>query len=274
MKRVLAHCLLVGLLGCGSAPSPVPLDPQPTAAPPAIDVPVPLPSPWPRVLGRPGKLDAPFRQGLADWWDVRQDGHDYAWLYPGNWFVSPRGVSPADASSALASSSARAALIHDDIRRPPALSFRRYAGTAFGTPNGELPARYRVSMTVTPIDAHPQNYPPVGDLGVPIFYLDPIHYVEVVFKPQAAEIWACDGGLPEKWRGWHPLFQTELHTRAMQPRRLSAAVDSEAGTMTVSVDGLVLATVKHSLIQPYSHFFALRATGNKMGFSDLQIESY
>jgi hypothetical protein len=162
--------------------------------------------------------------------------------------------------------------MHDEIMRPPALSFRRYAGNAFGTANGELPARYRVSLTLTPIAAHELNYPPVGDLGVPIFYLDPLHYVEAVFKPDSFEIWACDGGLPSKWRGWHPLFQTELQTKALQARRLSAEVDTVAGTMTVTVDGKVMATVRHALIQPYSHYVALRATGNKVLFSDVRVE--
>ncbi len=214
-----------------------------------------MPSPWPRVLGKAGRLDERFRQGLAAWKDVRQDGHDAAWLFPGVWVVTPQG------------------LLHDEIRRPPALSFRRYAGGAFGTPNGELPARYRVALTLTPLDAHAQNYPPVGDLGVPIYYLDPLHYVEVVFKPESFEIWACDGGLPTKWRGWHPLYQTALETKAKQARRLMAEVDSAAGTLAVTVDGTLMATVRHGLIQPYSHFFALRATGNKVLYSELKLES-
>ena len=193
------------------------------------------------------------------WKDVRQDGYAYDWLLPGSWRVTPAAQSPRG-------------LWHDEIRRPPAVSFRRYAGTAFGTPNGELPARYQVSLTVTPLDAHPQGDPPIGDLGIPVYYLDPLHYVEAVFKPERFEIWACDGGLPTKWKGWHPLFQTELKTAARQARRLVAEVDSRAGTMTVSVDGKVMATVRHGVIQPYSHFFALRATGNSVIFSDLRIE--
>lgn len=219
------------------------------------DAPVPLPTPWPRVLGQPGRLRTNFQQGLADWKDVRLDGHDYTWLLPGIWRVTSEGLR------------------HDEIRRPPAVSFRRYSGKAFGTADGELPARYRFSVTVTPLDAHPSHFPPVGDLGVPIYYLTPVHYVEAVFKPESFEIWACDGGLPEKWRGWHPLYQTELRTQARQARRLEATVDSTAGTLSVSVDGKVMASVRHALIQPISHWGALRATGNQVNFSELRIES-
>lgn len=256
--RFPAYFLLVFLWGCTEglpAPAPFPSDPPP-AQNQLVDAPVPLPSPWPRVLGQPGRLVESFQQSLGDWKDVREDGHSYAWLYPGNWFTTPQG------------------LMHDEILRPPALSFRRYAGKAFRTPDGELPARYRVQLTITPIAAHPQNFPPVGDLGVPIFYLDPLHYVEVVFKPETFEIWACDGGLPMKWRGWHPLYETSMPTRALQARRLSAEVDAASGMMTVSVDGRVITSVKHGLIQPYSHYFALRATGNRMRFSELRIENY
>ena len=256
--RLSAIALLASLWGCTegkSAPPAAPPEPPP-AQNQLVDAPVPLPSPWPRVLGKPGRLVESFQKGLAEWKDVRADGHDAAWLYPGNWFTTPQG------------------LMHDEILRPPALSFRRYAGKAFETPNGELPARYRVSVTITPIAAHPQNFPPVGDLGVPIFYLDPLHYVEAVFKPDRFEIWACDGGMPSKWKGWHPLYEEAMETRAQQARRLSAEVDAGAGTMTVTVDGRVITTVRHALIQPYSHFFALRATGNTMRISELTISSY
>lgn len=262
--RLPGFLLLASLWGCSAAVTPPPAAPSdpPPAQNQLVDAPIPLPSPWPRVLGKLGRFQESFQQGLAAWRDVRQDGHEYSWLFPGVWVTRPSG----------AAGGVPAGLLHDEILRPPALSFRRYAGTAFGTDNGELPSRYRVSVTLTPIAAHELNYPPVGDLGVPIFYLDPLHYVEAVFKPDSFEIWACDGGLPSKWRGWHPLFQTELQTKALQGRRLIADVDAAAGTMTVTVDGKVMGTVRHALIQPYSHFFALRATGNRVLYSDLRIE--
>lgn len=255
--RVPAIALLVALGGCSegvSAPVPLPSDPPP-AQNQLVDGPVPLPSPWPRVLGKPGRLVESFQRDLSEWKDVREDGHSYAWLYPGRWVTTPQG------------------LLHDEIMKPPALSFRRYAGKAFGTPDGELPLRYRVQLTVTPIEAHPQNFPPVGDLGIPVYYLDPLHYVEVVFKPEKLEIWACDGGLPMKWRGWHPLYETPMPTRANQARGLLAEVDTETGMVTVSVDGRVVASVRHGMIQPISHYVALRATGNRMRLSDLRLES-
>lgn len=253
--RVWALAVTLGLLACGAEP-PLPApDPPPPSQHQLDDQPVPLPSPWPRVLGKPGQLSETFQAGLRDWKDVREDGHDYPWLLPGRWFVSGRS------------------LVHDEIRRAPAVSFRRYAGRAFGTPDGELPATYRVSLTLTPIAAHEQSGPPVGDLGVPIFYLDPLHYLEAVFKTETFEIWACDGGLPVKWRGWHRLYDQALRTEARQTRQLSAEVDAHAGTMRVSIDGKPVATVRHELLQPYSHWFALRATGNHVIVSDVRIES-
>lgn len=195
----------------------------------------------------------------SSWKDVREDGHAYDWLVPGIWRVTPPGMRPRG-------------WLHDEIRRPPAVSFRRYAGTAFETPDGELPLRYRVALTVTPLDAHPQSNPPVGDLGIPFYYLDPLHYVEAVLRTDRVEIWACDGGMPLRWKGWHPLFQHALKTAGGQSRRVVADVDAQAGTLTLAVDDEVVATVRHGLLQPYSHYLALRATGNRVIYSDLRIE--
>lgn len=265
--------LVLVAIGCGSDPVTPPVrqvivppspeitpQPTPTAAYQLVPYQAPTPEPErtsrPDVTTRPGRVYFDFSLGSDGLSDVRLDGNDYPWLYAGNWFV------------------AGGQLNHVDLRPQPNLSFRRYSGLAFGE-NGALPPRYRASVTLTfggSYDA-PNAYPPTGDQGVPFYYLDPTHYVELLIKPNLFEVWECDGGQPEKSGGWRRLYGEELVTGKGDSRTLGATVDVAAGKIQVYLDGAMKATVSSPLITPGYHSFALRAAGNSLAFDNLLIES-
>lgn len=246
--------------------------PAPSATPawhPFSPTPTPVPSPTPtpamgHVYGQQGTYDTDFSTDAVgteppEFINVMDDGYNYSWLYAGNWSV-------------IATDSSHVYAI-DDIRPQPALSFRRYRGTDFGTPDGQLPLHYQVSVVEQPIAADPSEYPPTGDQGVQVFYLDPTHYVEVLFKPHDLQVWECNGGVPNGYGGWNQLFEQQTDTTAGQIRTMGADVDCNTGTLVFYVDGQQLATVHSALITPRTHWFALRATGNEVYFRHITIRS-
>ncbi|MNL37450.1 hypothetical protein D3C87_1595950 [compost metagenome] len=184
----------------------------------------------------------------------------------------PSVASAASGSLRLTPGGGRA-LEHNDMRPQPALSFRRYAGKAFGTNDGQLPARYRVSLQVTPIASREEFYPPVGDQGTPIYYLDPTHYVEVLLKANTFEVWECNGGEPIKWRGWRELYGESASHSAGVPVTLGAEVNSDTGTIRVYYNGRFRREVKSAIVKPYTHYFALRGASNRVQFDNLMIQS-
>lgn len=276
------------LIGCNQGPSSAPLPRQesvvPSEKPDFVASPTPKPSgppgvpaDWPTVMGGRGSLVVDFDAAsttLADWKDPRvDDGHTaYPWLYSGTWNLMP-AVGGASGSLRLAPGGGRA-LEHNDMRPQPYLSFRRYAGKAFGTQDGELPAQYRVSLQVTPIDSREDFYYPVGDQGTPIYYLDPTHYVEVLLKANTFEVWECNGGEPLKWRGWRELYGESASHSAGVPVTLAAEVNSNTGTIRVYYNGQFRREIKSDIIKPYTHYFALRGASNRVQFDNLLIQSY
>lgn len=286
---------LYGLIGCGTTEGPpaaatppgggggnVPIEvqsPSPSATPlpspsptwhPFVPPPSPTPSPTPslppagHVYGTSGSFDTDFSADAVgsvppEFVNVQDDGFSYPWLYAGNWSV-------------IASGSLHMYGI-DEIRPQPALSFRRYRGTAFGTSNGELPLHYRASVVEQAFASDPNEYPPTGDQGVQVFYLDPTHYVEVLFKPHDLQVWECNGGVPNGYGGWKQLFEQQTDTAAGQIRTMGADVDCNSGQLVFYVDGQELATLHSSLISPRTHWFALRATGNEVYFQRVDIQS-
>lgn len=305
-------CFLVPaiLIGCNTSPPPVPNpptqepnpEPVPSEKPRFISRPTPVPSgppgvpsDWPDTVGTAGRyvenFDGP-RASLADWKDPRQDdSHTQSWLISGNWYVASSFARPTPPPRAvrrsplleepLASPSEReilqvsgSALEFNDMRPQPALSFRRYAGKAFGTTNGELPSNYTVNLQVTPIESREDFYPPVGDQGTPVYYLDPQHYVELLLKDKKFEVWECNGGEPTKWRGWRMLYEEDATHSAGVPVRLGAEVRSGEGTIRVYKDGEMKREVKSPIVKPYAHYFALRAGSNHVQFDDIRIEGF
>lgn len=304
----LAFTALSVLIGCTQAPlSPPPAqdrtdpDTGPADKPKFVANPTPTPPPppgvpsdWPKMMGKGGRYFEDF-SGIAaswrDWKDAKKDdGYNQPWLFSGNWYVATAYVAPPSAaqpsrttdyqrdpfaemgsSSILPAATARA-IEFNDMRPQPALSFRRYAGKAFGTDNGELPANYQVSFQVTPLESRDDFFPPIGDLGTPVYYLDPQHYVEVLIKPDKFEVWECNGGEPLKWRGWRQLYEEAASTSAGVPYSMGATVNSNDGTMQVYFGGQMRREVKSTIIKPYSHYVALRAGSNHVQFTSINIQ--
>lgn len=284
-----AVMLALTLLGCQQTPPSSPnqnrLQPDSAASerPKFVASPTPtpsgppgVPSDWPSVIGGPGNYTADFDEAnpsLADWKDPKQDdGYTHSWLFSGGWSIV--GAMPIrNASGSIISRPAGRALEYNDLRPQPALSFRRYAGDAFGTDNGELPNRYAVMLQVTPITSREEFFFPVGDQGTPVYYIDPTHYVEVLLKNDKFEVWECNGGEPLKWRGWRPLFEEAASHSAGVPVNLGAEVDATRGTIRVYKNGQFKTEVRSDIVKPYSHYFALRGASNRVQFDNLVIRS-
>ncbi|HEY9856154.1 MAG TPA: hypothetical protein V6D05_10475 [Stenomitos sp.] len=293
MRRTRAASTLVlalALIGCQetapSGPHQNRLEPDTSASgkpkfmaspTPAPSGPPGVPSDWPTRVGTAGTFSEDFEgaaANLADWKDPKaDDGHTQSWLYSGTWNIVPAVVGRAPGTLAPRSTGTRA-LEHNDMRPQPALSFRRYAGTAFGTPDGELPNRYSVQLQVTPLNSRDDFFPPIGDQGTPVYYLDPQHYVEVLIKPDKFEVWECNGGEPTKWRGWKPLFQEDATHSARVTYSLGAEVDATTGTIRVYKNGAFRREVKSDIVKPYTHYFALRAGSNQVQFDNIVINGY
>lgn len=265
-------------------PDPQPADrpwiPTPTPAP---SPPPPVPADWPKLLGQGGSYSEDFsaaRNTWGDWKDAKKDdGYTQSWLGSGTWYVAsayraplPQPTSAMTVSAAIAPAANERAIEFNDMRPQPYLCFRRYAGKAFGTDNGELPANYTMSLDVTPLESREDFYPPVGDLGVPVFYLDPQHYVELLIKPDHFQVWECNGGIPLGWRGWRQLYEEVASISVGVPYSMGATVNSNDGTMQVYFNGRMRREVKSPIIKPYTHYAALRAGSNHVQFTNIQIQ--
>lgn len=280
----------LALIGCQqgapSGPNQNRLLPEATEKPKFVASPTPtpsgppgVPSDWPTVVGSRGNVTADFEGtsvSMADWKDPKaDDGHTQSWLYSGTWNVVGAVAGRAASGSVFARPSAGGrALEHNDMRPQPALSFRRYAGKAFGTPDGELPNRYTVTLNVTPLDSRDDFFPPVGDQGTPVYYVDPTHYVEVLMKPNKFEVWECNGGEPLKWRGWRPMYEEAASHSAGVTYTLGAEVNANSGTIRVYQNGTFKTEVKSDIVKPYSHYFSLRAGSNRVQFDNIVINGY
>jgi hypothetical protein len=221
------------------------------------------------ILGGAGRLVENFEPSTTTWpraWkDVRQEAiaGTWPWLQSGLWSLVPSLV-PGNRGQALE---------FRDFRPQPVLTFRRWAGTAFGTPDGQLPGRYRIRLTVLPLEAREDFFPPVGDLGVPVYFVDPVQYVELLVKPDRFQIWECQGGEPQKWKGWRMLYEEEATFSARVPIQMEAEIDSWRGTMTCTSPARFPVEVRSPVITPLAHHVALRAASSRVQFDDLMIES-
>ncbi|MBU6428731.1 MAG: hypothetical protein KGR26_06975 [Cyanobacteria bacterium REEB65] len=269
---------LLALPGCGSMPAEppppsAPPDYQPLSGPSGLangeDERTPVtrqatnePDHGPSILGSSGSFSEgwdEFQPGAqpSDWVDVRQDGYDYPWLYPGQWSIASIGGFHAFEQT--------------EEQAQPALSFRRYSGKAFQTPAGELPIRYRADVWLAAFGS--PSYPPIGDQGVPLYYLDPTHYLEVLLKPHAFEAWQCAGGEPDHGAGWKKLFSQPLDTAAGEQRQLGMIVDASAGTAQFLLDGQLVATASSPIVRPITHYLALRSAGNTVAYYEVRARS-
>lgn len=245
--------------GTVTPPAPsVPFTPREYDNPPAAS-PAPSPTPTPKP-----RYDEDFERLAvgstpADFVDVTSEEKTPEWVYAGNWKITQEATG-------------RRALLHEDLRPQPAVSFLRYRGKALGTTNGQLPPVYYAEVDMRLIQNGPGNYAPTGDQGTPFYYLNHTTYLEVVIKPDLIEIWEANNAQPKTNNGWTRLWHKALVTRANDVRRIGALVDVPAGTFTAYLDGEALSTVKSPLLKAQPAWFTLRGIGNIVSFDRVTIE--
>lgn len=221
-------------------------------------------TPTPRVLRLDFEKDA-LGTLPSDWVvvsaEMRARGQAVpSWLHDGTWEVAQINRPPFQSK----------ALRQTEKRPEPWISLVRYRGSHFG-PDGRLPMRYRVEVSQQPISS-PYNLPPTGDQGVPLYYLDATHYLEVVNTPRELQVWFCDGGQPMNGRGWKRLYNRSLPTNPGDVRRVGGIVDVPSKTFTLLYDGKPQATLQvPELDASKPHGIALRSIGNEVNFDDLEV---
>lgn len=244
----------------GAPPSPGPTQygvPGPSASPAVSPSPTPTPTPAPKRYFNDFE-QVPEGEEPADFADVTEEGVNVPWVYSGNWAVSR-------------DESGNKVFLHDDVRTQPAVSFRRYKGTALGTANGQVPDKYYSEVLMRPIRS-PNNYSPTGDQGVQFYYVDYNTYLEVIIKPGEIEIWEANQAAPQTTKGWKRLWSAPLKTNGGDKRRIGALVDVQAKQFTAYLDGKPLKTVESELLKPQPAYVALRGIGNVVNFDELLIE--
>lgn len=252
------------------------------AAAPALVIPSPAPGPGGSALASPVAAPrvpvqvagAPLVPGTrayrSDWRgvpagqappefiDVQRDGHQRSWLYDGGWRVSHGGGEALlEVPFALT-----------EPREP--LTFRRYAGSAFG-PDGALPTRYRVEAEARSLGGS-LRFAGYGELAIQAFYLDPENYVEVLQTDQALLLWQAQDAPPMQGRGWKQLGRLAHPVKVGTWIRLGAEVDRASGEFVGLLDGRVVLRARPSLLKPDAPArLTIRATGNKEEWRSLEI---
>ncbi|MFP5501694.1 MAG: hypothetical protein ACLGIN_04340 [Candidatus Sericytochromatia bacterium] len=161
--------------------------------------------------------------------------------------------------------------------RSSSLTFRQYAGNQLGA-GGVAPARYRADVTAW---VYQQNaaYPdmvgaPLGIIGYAPYFRDETHYLLVVAKPKALEVWAVDGFVPgTEWPLTNRLFNQPLETElgVGSPVAWSVEVDTNANSAKIWANGSELTTVTHPMLQNAGHRVALVSNGNFMHWQDFKL---
>ena len=228
----------------------------------------PTPSPGVTQDSRVLRLDfenAPLGKLPADWVSVSAEMRSQGktpptWLFDGTWEVASINRPPIQSK----------ALRQTEQKPEPWVSLVRYRGTHFG-PDGQLPKRYRFEVSQQPI-ASPYNLPPTGDQGVPLYYLDATHYLEVVNTPRELQVWYSDGAEPMSGRGWKRLYNRSMTTNPGDVRRVGGIVDVTNKTFVLLVDGKPETTLQvPDLDASKPHGMALRSIGNEVNFDDLEV---
>lgn len=245
--------------GGGTTPTPTPgASSTPTATPTPAATPTPVTSASLPPAGTYSNTFESLALGAApsEYIDPRDEGYSYSWMPRVPWsIVSYNGSRQYE---------------HDGLAGSSLLSFRRYRGTALGTANGLLPARYFAQVDVTPIRSN--SYSPTGDQGTQFYYLDPTHYLELLIKPNYFEVWVANGAQPFSSQNWQRIHYTATTTSAGQRRRLAAEVDVYAHTVRCYLDGQLRATVSHPIVNTQAHWFALRGAGNVVAHDNVIIQ--
>ncbi|HEY9723331.1 MAG TPA: hypothetical protein V6D47_15075 [Oscillatoriaceae cyanobacterium] len=188
------------------------------------------------------------------WRNACDDGFKYPWLVRGSW------------------SSTNLPMNQWGTQWPwyggaPPLSFMRYAARS-------LPAHYVVDCTFAVLSCDRKDpYYPIGDTGVQVFYMNPTHYCEVVYRPKTFEVWQCNGGVPYKYNGWSLLKRVSYSSRQGMNLHVHAEVDTNAHRLTVQLPNGGSVTCYSWLLSNQTHYMTLRASNNLVRYQAVQIKS-
>lgn len=149
-----------------------------------------------------------------------------------------------------------------DVQPQPYLSFRVWDGPTTG-------ARYTLKATVQPVSS-PHFKPPVGEIALIPYYLDPTHYLEVIVAADHLGIWIADGGTPGTDQGWQALAFMPVRTAVGQLRPLELAVDIDARQLVVR-SGTQSWTIETDFLRHRPHGVALRSAGNSFNVTELSL---
>lgn len=213
----------------------------------------------PQAAIAPAALAAGERGYRSDWSGVPEGrapaefvhvAGPHAWLYDGGWRIERQG--------------GRAVLAVPFAKTvpPEPLSFRRYAGDAFG-PDGSLPVRYRIEAEATSLGGS-MRFGGYGELAIQACYLSPVRYVEVLQTDRELVIWEATDAPPGTGKGWKALARVPHPVAVGDWVRFGAEVDRARGTFTALLDGEPVATARSGLISEAAPArFTIRATGNR-----------
>jgi hypothetical protein len=183
---------------------------------------------------------------------VALSGRDagFWWLYDGGWRVTKRG-----GEAVLEVPFAR-------IEPVEPLSFRRYAGEAFG-PDGRLPMRYRIEAEARSLGGS-MRFRGYGELAIQVCFRSPLSYVEVLQTDAHLLLWEADQAPPMQGKGWTRLAQVDHPAAPGDWVRFGAEVDRAEGRVVALLNGRPVAEARSDLPRgPEAPRFTLRATGNR-----------
>jgi hypothetical protein len=202
------------------------------------------------------------------WKNVTAIGPSFPWLIPGHWLVTQQ----PNGTRALEQTGTSWAWFN----RAPPLSFMRWNATTFGKPGNGLPERYVVDIGLKVVACDPHDpYFPIGDTGVQVYFVDPTHYCEVVYRPHSVEVWQCNGGQPFAFPGWTLLGRFSNVAVPFQTLSVHAQVDTFAHTLVVTLPGQASPlTFRVGIIQPGTHWLTLRASNSDVRYEHVTIQAF
>lgn len=145
----------------------------------------------------------------------------------------------------------------------PHLSFR-----VLETPS--LPGRYRVTASVQPVSS-PHFKPPVGEISIIPYYLDPTHYMEVLLTNDNLGIWLADGAAPDTNQGWDGLHFLPVNTGIGDVRQVTIDMDLNERRLTVTT-GDQTYSLTHDFLRPRDPRIAVRSAGNTFNLLSFDVQ--
>lgn len=209
----------------------------------------------------------PDGQTPPDWLNVAAAGlAAYPWLVPGSWAVGTMD----DGRHMLEQRGTNWAWFDG----APPLSFMRFDSPCFGRAAHGLPDRYTVDVGLAVMSCDSRDpYYPIGDTGVQVYYLDPTHYCEMVWRPTTIDLWECNGGEPTRYAGWTLLHRFSNVARSHEWLNVHVKVDTIRHTLRASLPGGGEVEVLSSLLKPGKHWMTLRASDSDVWFDHVAIQT-